>query len=279
MRIGTELLALIERVAGVLDLPPITDIYMPEPNPHGGGETEFGIVLLADGSAGLYYAWLGETQQGMETRFAGEALIGKSPVTLARWYERNSDAERSLALAAMNAITAHVFKRARYHPQTAFDSMGNLCVSHDDHLGMIGNFPSLVTHARENQIRLTVCERKVHMVDDDGLITITLAPEALRSCNKIISTAATLINDSLDDMLPYCSNADSVVVIGPTAGFFPDPLFARGIVTVGGSEIVLAGDAITNLKADRGLGSSARRYVICSDDYPGIDALLKSSQA
>ena len=26
-------------------------------------------------------------------------------------------------------------------------------------------------------------------------------------------------------------------MIGPTAGFFPDPLFARGISAIGGSEI------------------------------------------
>ena len=51
--IKADLLKLVRRLAAVMDLPPVSQIYIPEPDIQQS-HTEFGVIILADGSAGPY---------------------------------------------------------------------------------------------------------------------------------------------------------------------------------------------------------------------------------
>jgi uncharacterized protein (DUF4213/DUF364 family) len=171
-------------------------------------------------------------------------------------------------------VTQSFFTRVGYSLHGAAGSFGGLALDADDHLGLIGNFPSLVRQAEAMGCRVSVVERKHHMLMEQGRVQITLDPSVLRRCNKIISTAATLINDTLDSMLEYCGGAEQIGVIGPTAGIFPDPLFSRAVDFVGGTQILDAAQAIARAAAGEKFGDAARRYVIQKDAYPGFEALL-----
>ena len=58
---------------------------------------------------------------------------------------------------------------------------------------------------------------------------------------------------SLDSLLALCSSAREVIVAGPTASMYPDPLFARGVTVLGGIA-VNDGDQIVRLVAEGGSG-------------------------
>ena len=58
--IKTELMYLVELASQNLNIPDIKQVFMPEPKPAVDKDSEFGIVVLEDNSAGLYYAWMGE---------------------------------------------------------------------------------------------------------------------------------------------------------------------------------------------------------------------------
>jgi len=58
------------------------------------------------------------------------------------------------------------------------------------------------------------------------------------------------MNNTLDEILGHCSPDAFVSVIGPTAGYFPDPLFARGVDVVGG-RVVKSGAPFLRLLAER----------------------------
>lgn len=274
LTVKTDLLALVRRADGAAAPPPVRRVYIPEPHAHENRHTEFGVVELEDGSAGLYYAWLGESQQGMTRRFSERELAGRPALELTELLEADDDASRSLGMAAVNAISQYIFKRAGYCPEEAADSMGSLALAGGDHLGMVGYFPSLVERLRDSGIRVTVIEKKSRFAGRDGNVTVSLDIDDLRACNKVLCTAATLLNDSIDEVLARADGAEAVVVVGPTASFLPDPLFRRGVTAVGGTRILDAAAAIEALREDRGLGEVARRYLIRRDDYPGIDALL-----
>lgn len=273
--VKSELLETMGEITDVIGAATVRRLYIPEPQPHENRHTEFGVLELEDGAAGLYYAWLGESQQGMRERYDPASLVGSSPVQLMERLDSDSDADRSLAMAAINAITASFYRRASYVPQSTTDSMGSLNLGAADHAGMVGYFPSLVDRLRQQRIRLTVIEKKPRYGDaGDDLVTVTDRPGALQDCNKILCTASTLLNDSIDGVLEHCRHAEVMVVVGPTAGFPPDPLFRRNVTALGGTEVLDAVAAIDNLRHDRGLGSTARRYLIRRDDYPGVDTLL-----
>jgi uncharacterized protein (DUF4213/DUF364 family) len=273
--IRTELISLAQRIAAGIELPGVRRLYIPEPHPHENRHTEFGVVELADGAAGLYYAWLGESQQGMRERYRPEDLTGSAALDLVALLERDNDADRSLGLAAVNALSQGLFRRAGYRPPAAPDSMAALAPAGGDHLGMVGYFPSLVERLRRQEVRVTVIEKKQRFQEySDARIRVTPDPDALRGCNKVLITASTILNDSIDGILDQCRDAGSITVVGPTAGFLPEPLFERGVSAVGGTEVLDAAAVIEHLRADSGLVDCTRKYLIEKNSYPGIEALL-----
>lgn len=273
--IKSELLQLALQADASVALPPVSQVYIPEPDIEQS-HTEFGVIILADGSAGLYYAWLGKSQQGMGSRFREQDFIGKSPQELMVWYDSSDEAECSIGLATINAVTRSIYQRAGYMLPAAGNTMGNLEFLPDDHIGMVGYFPSLVKRLRERAIRLTVIEKKKKFMETGKLLNVAPDPERLHGCNKVIVTAATLLNDSLDVILRFTAGATQVVIVGPTAGFFPDPLFDRGVTALGGTEVVRPEALIDRLKQDQGMGDAAQKYLITGAEYPGIDSLISN---
>lgn len=275
MSVKDELLNLVETVAEQVELPSIKWVYIPEPAPGPGRHTEFGIVTLQDGSAGLYYAWLGESQKGMGSRYDPHEFIGKHPIELVRYFASSDEADCSLGLAAINAISRCIYRKADFRPRDATDSMGVLDIADSDHVGMVGYFPSLVRRLKSNGIRLTVIEKKPQFRKRQENFMVTADPQSLGDCNKVIITASTLLNNSIDEILDYSRLAERRVMIGPTAGFFPDPLFTRGVSAIGGSELRVPELARQRLSANQGLGESARKFLISESEYPGLERILR----
>lgn len=269
-----DLITLVQTLSQSIELPAIKRIYLPEPQMGPDRHTEFGVIVLDDGAAGLYYAWLGsEGQKGMANRFELDSMLGQNPVCLLEYFDNQNEAESSLGLAAINAITQSLFRQHHYVPDTAANSMGALEITDDDHIGMVGYFPSLVKRLSEQGVRLTVIEKKSQFAEQGERLNVTPDLEALTGCNKVMITASTLLNDSIDEALSMTKMAQTVVVMGPSAGFFPDPLFERGVTAVGGSGILDADIMIERLKNNQGLGDMATKYLIKRAEYPGTKTL------
>lgn len=274
MNIRTELFALAERAAAALPLPAIASALISAAQPALDKNTEFGLLALADGCAGLYYAWLGESQADMPARFAALNLVGRPALELARYALGDDDGTRSVGIAAINAITEFVYRKAGFAPSAAPDSFAGLHFKAGDRLGMIGHFPPLARRARELGIPTRIVERKAHMVTVAPNFEISLDPQVLADCNKIICTGATLLNDSFDTMLDYCAGAEQVALVGPTVGFFPDAVFARGIDIVAGTRVLDSARAQQCLAQNRRLDDCALRTVLRRSEYPGFEQLL-----
>ncbi len=275
MGLRNELINLAERACQDFEVPAVTRIFMPEPTPSPERDSEFGIVALEDGSAGLYYAWMGDSQKGMNTRYRVDDYLGHSPSRLLQLCSRDHEADRSLGMAALNAISQSVFRQAGMQLPDAGDSMGELDLHEGDHIGMVGYFPSLVRRLTAEGIRVTVIEKKTHLLKQENNLVMSSDPAALKSCSRVLSTASTLLNDTIDEILAHCGNADVINVIGPTAGFIPDPLFQAGVSAVGGSQIVDVDLAIERISQKLGLASAARKYLLKREDYPGFSRLIR----
>jgi uncharacterized protein (DUF4213/DUF364 family) len=269
-----ELPSLILSVVSRVAPPAIARVYLPEPQPSPDKDAEFGVIGLADGSAGFCYAWLGETQCGLSTRFSQRELIGANPADLVTLYASDDQVERSFGLAAINAISQYIFNASGFALDYTSNSMADLGFTPEDHVGIVGYFPSLIARLRELGARLTVLERKSKFVCKEARFEVTLDVDKIESCNKVLATGAMLLNDTLDDVLGHCQRADVVTVIGPTASCLPDPLFARGVHRVGGARCVDLDGLIDRAAAGCSFGDMARKYTITADRYPGIHQLL-----
>ena len=271
--LSSELLAQLETFAQRSRLPAVRALHLPTAELAGTREGEFCALELEDGSIGLSYILLDDTLQALMA--SGSApLAGADAMALARKFDGGSSAERALALAAINALSRCFFSRAGFVPTASTDSIGMLAPVPDDHIGMIGLFTPLLRKILDSGARLTVLELKAHLAGQGAGYEVTLDAEALRSCNKILSTSTVLLNDTLDRVLANCSGASEVAMIGPSAGCLPDGLYARGVTLVGGTWIVDPPAFVTALRAGEPWSAHARKFALRREDYPGFAALL-----
>ncbi len=276
--VSADLLALLERLtAEAGPLPRVAALHLPPPAADGTRDGEFCAVELDDGSLGLSFVLLGDTLAALRAPAGRDGLAGTAAIELARRYAEGHGAERALGFAAVNALTRHLYDRAGYAPPPAGGSIGDLDLRPDDRVGMVGLFPPLVPQVLATGARLTVVELRPDLAGRRDGWHVTLDAGELAGCNKILSTSTVLLNDTLDDVLAQCRNAERVALIGPGAGCLPDPLFARGVTQFGGSWVVDAAAFKAALAEGRPWGGATRKFVVTPDAYPGFDALLAAA--
>lgn len=273
-----EYLDLVDRIAGSIALPPIRSLHLPI-DTATGKNAEFCALELADGSVGLSYLDMGYERPHLRDLLSQTPPGPVGAHALAHWYADGDPARRAMGFAALNAISQHLFSRAGFVPDTATSSVSLLEPGEGDHVGMIGLFPPLVSRILASGARLTVAELNPKLVRDDGRYRVTLDARELSACNKVISTSTVLLNDTLDDVLASCRGASYFGIVGPGAGCLPDPLFARGVSTVGGARVVARAEFIASLIAGKRWGGSVEKYCIRPAGYPGVEALLSRAKA
>ncbi|MEW8268207.1 MAG: DUF364 domain-containing protein [Candidatus Thiodiazotropha sp.] len=274
MQIAEELIEAVERIAQGIELPLIDEIILPKPHATQVHDAEFAAVCLGDGSMGFFYTLLDDTMQRLHHEIEADAWRGRAPIRLALHYGEHDPLARSMGLGAINAITQSLFRRADYTPDRQTNSMAKMAFAQADHVGMVGFFPPLVERLRERGVRLSVLEKRAEFLQQGDRFRVTLDPRVLAECNKILCTAATLLNDSLDEILAHCGHAQRVAVIGPTAGCLPDPLFNRGVDAVGGSRVAAAERLKQRLRDQLEWADAVEKYTIERDGYPGFEQLL-----
>ena len=269
--------ALAERMAARMGCPRVRALHLPPAEAAAAKDAEFCALEPDDGSIGFSYVRLGaiEPLLRMRPEAGARVLAGMEAAALARGYAGGDPAAKALGFAAINALSQQLFSRANWTPPAADDSLGEIEPQAGEHIGMIGLFPPLVPRVREARARLTVLELKAELAGEHEDYRVTLDPAGLASCEKVISTCTVMLNDTLDDVLAACRNARHFAVIGPTAGCVPDPLFARGVDTIGGRRVIDAEGFRDAFSKGKKWGSLTAKYVIARRDYPGIDWLLE----
>ena len=165
---------------------------------------------------------------------------------------------------------APVMERIGFAPPRATDSIGGIDPQAGDHVGMVGLFTPLLKQVTAAGAQLTVIELNPDYAGHYDGYRVTLDAAALEDCNKVLSTSTILLNHTVDDMLAHCRNARRIVLIGPSAGCLPDPLFARGVTVVGGSWITDRAGFIDALRRGESWSGFAYKFALGAADWPGL---------
>ncbi|MCB2024615.1 MAG: DUF364 domain-containing protein [Burkholderiaceae bacterium] len=272
----------LEAVARRLPAPRVARLHLPPRQAEacvGGVETEFCALELEDGAFGLAFVLLGDTLDRLLQRHGGAApLAGADTLQLAQGLAERDEAARALGLAAVNALTASAWQRLGWQPPAAGNSLGDVQLTPQDHLGLIGNFTPLVRRVQEAGARLTVLELQQGKVERLQArfpgIHATTDRAALATCTQVVGTSTMLLNDTLDAMLAAAPAVREFVLIGPSAGLWPDALFDRGVTRVCGTQ-VLDGPAFAEaLRTGTRWSDAARKFAIDRGAWPGWQTLL-----
>lgn len=227
-------------------------------------------LALDSGAGGISYVLLPDSDAEIYRSLKPQAFIGTRPEQYAEAFNGIDPVRNMLGLAAINAICQHVMRLSNCTPGSAADSIGLMNIAEGDRVGMVGFFPPLLKYMRGSKAELVIVEKNERLIEQYPNLHVTLDITALNSCNKVLCTSTTLLNDTLDGVLRQCTAAEHISVLGPTAGYFPDPLFARGVHVVGG-RLVNDGKLLLQLIAERKQwGAATQKLCFQPGDYGGL---------
>lgn len=278
MTITSEFLEIIQKISKKITLPSIQDVFFPKittKNELTSKKTNFGAIRLTDGSIGVVYLGLSPEVKELGSSMVKSELINKNPIELAQKFGSSNNFEKTLGLGAINAISQYIFRHSNFPFDITTDSLGLLNIKQGDRPGMVGFFQPLISQLKKMGINVIIIEKKEHLVKKTENWEVTLDPSRLTECNKILITSTTVLNESIDEILKFCSQAEKISMIGPTAGFLPDPLFKRGLNIVGGSFISNSNLFMELIQKQERWGPSTKKYCIQQNTYPGYTSLLE----
>ena len=277
MTFATDLIAELERATAGHSIPRVRALHLPPPEAAESRNGEFCALELDDGALGLSYVLLGGILPRLAASDDPHTIVGMDALQLAREFVAptagaGGDAEirRTLGFAAANALSRTVMERMGFAPPRAIDSIGGIDPQAGDHVGMVGLFTPLLKQVTAAGAQLTVIELNPDYAGHYDGYRVTLDAAALEDCNKVLSTSTILLNHTVDDMLAHCRKAQRIVLIGPSAGCLPEPLFARGVTVVGGSWITDRAGFIDALCRGESWSGFAYKFALAAADWPGL---------
>lgn len=279
MRIAEEFVTIADRISSVTAVPRVRKLHFGTATSGGNKSSKFAALELEDGTVGLTYVDLGRARSQLNERVTAESYVGSAPLELAQFYTGDADWQRVLGMAAINAISMSLIKASRYELTESEEATHVVLPETGDHIGMVGYFPPLVRSIRQTGVRLSVVELDPQWIQQDEGFVVTADAGVLDKCNKIICTGTTLINHTLEDILSHTRNAGQVTLVGPTMGCLPDPLFDRGVTSIGGRQVYDSERFVALWRSGEPWRDAARRYTIVASSYPGFEELLRRASS
>jgi len=190
---------------------------------------------------------------------AAGRLAGQRAWALLGYALDDSPLKVSVGVATLNALSALVVEEqglAGYRLLKGADALDVVQVGLDDEVALVGAFVPFIKKLKEQVRRLWILEKNPQALKADEMAFYRPAEEAeevLSGADVVIISGSAIVHRSLDALLALCSSAREVIVAGPTASMYPDPLFARGVTVLGGVAID-DGDEIVRLVGEGGSG-------------------------
>jgi len=179
---------------------------------------------------------------------------------------------RALGIATLNAL-AELCWRRRPHPGVALlggtDAFEATEFHEGDRVVLVGAFIPFLKELKRRRLPYLVLEQNPAALKPEEMPfyrPAELAPEIVPGADVLLITGATLLDDTLEDLLLLARPAARITVLGPTVGMLPDAFLARG-ADILGSVRITAPDAFLDLLAEGGsaphfLGRSAEKIVL-----------------
>jgi len=174
--------------------------------------------------------------------------------------------ERVLGIATLNAISQYFLDTERLGSDLVEDIVE--LIKRELHKGskvaVVGYMTPLVNELRSLGYDLMVFERDRSARRD--ALSDCLEPRLLPQADAVIITGATLLNDTLDEVLEYSRSARIRALVGSTAQAHPDILKGTGLTHVASVKVVDIDEAVKAIKLtawrNAFFGEYARSYTI-----------------
>ena len=212
-------------------------------------------VVLSSGHAGMSYTPVQEIPEAVccprshaKMPAAGD-LLNKEITELMDYALDDNVLKAAVGMATINALSAVLLEDndCKYKPSAYGNALELVDITGNDTVAMVGAFTPFIKKISEITEKLFVIEKNPRVVGKDDTFKIESADrleEIIPQADILIITGVTLVNHTLGPILDLAKKANEIVVVGPTASVYPEPLFARGVTVMGGVKITDASKMI-----------------------------------
>jgi uncharacterized protein (DUF4213/DUF364 family) len=205
-------------------------------------------------------------------RVAFQCIAGRPAAELMQGALAESGLARAVGIATLNAL-AELCWRRRPHPEVALlsgaDAFEATELREADRVVLVGAFIPFLKELKRRRQPYLVLERNPAALKPEEMPfyrPADQAAEVVPAADVLLITGATLLNDTLEDLLALARPRTRVTVLGPTVGMLPDAFLARGADILGSVRITRP-DEFLDLLAEGGsaphfLGHSAEKIVL-----------------
>jgi uncharacterized protein (DUF4213/DUF364 family) len=179
---------------------------------------------------------------------------------------------RAVGIATVNALADMCWQR-RPHPdvelRAGVDAFDATEFRPGETVVVVGAFVPFLKELKRRRQPFLVLEQDPATLKPEEMPfyrPAAMAHEIVPAADVVLITGATLVNDTLEDLLGFCRPEARVTIVGPTVGMLPDAFLARGADILGCVQIT-APDAFLDLLAEGGsgyhfFGRSAQKLVL-----------------
>jgi uncharacterized protein (DUF4213/DUF364 family) len=213
----------------------------------------------------------------MAMPFPGK-LRGRRAIDLAQEALSAHGIRRAVGIAAVNAL-AECCWRQRPHPgvelRPGVDAFDATDIRAGDRVVVVGAFVPFLKELKRRGQPFRVLERDPATLKADELPFFRPAEQAaeiLPQADVVLITGATLVTNTLEELLALIPPTSRVTIVGPTVGMLPDAFLARGADVLGCVRIAEP-DTFLDILAEGGsgyhfLGRSAQKLVLVRRPRP-----------
>ncbi len=189
-----------------------------------------------------------------------------------------------IRLAALNALSVPFFDNGKYTVRDQSDLSDTRALFHKRRVCMVGAIIPLLKKLKELEPEevLIIDRKKATREEAEAgygtFVSTKYTAESLEYCQTAVFTGAAIANGSIQELMGYTHSNAAIAVVGPTAGFIPDPLFRRNVALVG-TVAVTDSDLALDILAEGGggyrlFGTCVRKINIINTDrmkYLGLE--------
>lgn len=164
-----------------------------------------------------------------------------------------------IRLAALNALSTQFFEDGSHHVDNSGDLSGIPALFSKRRICMVGAIIPLLKRLKElGAAEVSIIDRKKETQAEaeagyGRFVPLERTAEALAGCETAVFTGAAIANGTIGELLSFTPKDAAIAVVGPTAGFIPDPLFRRNAALVG-TAMVTDSDQALEILAEGGGG-------------------------
>jgi len=265
MTISQQIFQFVQQKYRAVPSPRLTRVVK-SPDLGGKRKSPFTAIALDNDAVGISYNLFHRNADDLARYRAWDAseIIGQPATEVMARFLADDPLDRTIGFATINALCQALFKANPTAYGLDFDTtvLDELAAGPADTVGMVGFFPPTAHHLLGQVKELIVVEMSDRLLTGPLPFTMTADPAALARCNKVLITATTMLNDTLDSLMGYCADANPAIMIGPSAGICPQPLFDLGIDVIGGTFISQPDRFLQRFARGEKWGDAKRKFVL-----------------